>query len=364
MDRRLRVLLGLALACAPAMPARAGVRFLTPVQGSVYPWGSAQTIVWQVDNPTGEWVRLCQYGGSGGFTRELAVVPLASGSYSFRVEEFGHSDWNELELVPPGRPCSFDNVGLVSLAWTSFRVSLDGVPHVRLQPRFSQPAQASARWGETVEFDLRVTNSGPLPSLGASVSVAPSPGLEVLGWRCTAPAGSRCAPAGAGAVDPSADVASQATVAYTFRARVLASAMDEVKLEARAVAGANAPDPFAATAAATARVTVRDARVVSPNGGEISTPGASRTLRWRMSGAGGPLALSLVQGSAVTPIASFYATWGAEGTHTFMVPSTPGPARVALLYNGVFHDESDADFYVVDPAAPPKPLDLNSDVCW
>jgi uncharacterized repeat protein (TIGR01451 family) len=334
------------------------VEFSSPAGGEIWLLNSVHTIAWTVAAPSSEPVKLCLVKDdleSVG-VEEIAVVPLASGTYDYTVSSLLGLLSNRFYLAAPGQACEPRGAGLGQSG--SFRVASSD--YSRLDVRFAALQQSVVRWGETVPFELTIFNDGTLANPAVSVTVALPAGLVPLGWQCTAPPGSRCSPSGVGTVADVFDLQAGARVTYAFEAVVSDTAPADLEPVVATVRASVALDPWLAgpqVATTWTSVTVSDARVVSPNGGEISTPGASRTVHWRTTRAIGDVELSLLRGSAVTPLATVPAS---EGSHTFTVPSAPGSARVALRWYGL-SDESDDDFYIVAPAPPAKPLDLDGD---
>ena len=349
---------------ATAVPAQA-VTFLSPAGGEIWQAGSVHTIRWTVDSPTTDTVSLCRFDALNieNPWALVANVPLGSGAFDWTAySPSGPSYQTQLALVPLGNCWGASSSMIAGSGW--FWVTAGETAWVDLYTSIFSTQQVTG-WGP-ISFQVDVYNRGPYDAPGATLAVPVPDQLLSMTWQCTPSVGSSCPPAGRGSVQGVVDVRAGGTLHYVFQATVGADAIGSratFPVTAVVAPPASRVDTYPYDNSKTLAFTVLDARVVSPNGGEISAIGSSRTLRWLTSQATGSVDVAFVQGGTTTPIATVAQTT-TDGSMTWTVPSTPGAGRIAVVWSsfpGGKRDESDADFAIVDPAPPPKPLDLNGD---
>jgi uncharacterized repeat protein (TIGR01451 family) len=137
--------------------------------------------------------------------------------------------------------------------------------------------------GETSIYTITVTNAGPGPALGATVTDTFPADLSAVAWTCAASAGSSCASAsGTGALNTTVDLVASGTATFAVTATASATATGSISNTATVAPPAGGLDPVPGNNSATdtnARVggsfyTVPPCRLIDTRGpvGEFGSP--------------------------------------------------------------------------------------------
>ena len=101
------------------------------------------------------------------------------------------------------------------------QTTVNGVPYADLSVALTDGG-VTALWGRPLTYTLTVTNGGPDPVTGATVSDSFPAGLVAVSWTCTASAGSSCAAGGSGNInDTTVALLSGGTATYSATGVVL-----------------------------------------------------------------------------------------------------------------------------------------------
>jgi uncharacterized repeat protein (TIGR01451 family) len=97
--------------------------------------------------------------------------------------------------------------------------------------------------GQPVTYTIAVTNVGPSPVVGATVTDNPPAILAAVTWTCSGSAGSSCPSSGAGAINHAVDVAVGGTLTYSMTGTLVPNASGTLVNTATVTAPGSTPDP-------------------------------------------------------------------------------------------------------------------------
>ena len=115
--------------------------------------------------------------------------------------------------------------------------------------------------GQSTTYTIVVSNAGPAAVTGATVSDAPSSGLSLGAWNCTASTGATCTPAGSGSLTASVNLQPGATATFTLEATVATTAAGTVTNRASVTPPPGVTNPAPGNNSASDTDTVPEQRV-------------------------------------------------------------------------------------------------------
>ncbi|HET9314844.1 MAG TPA: DUF11 domain-containing protein, partial [Vicinamibacteria bacterium] len=110
--------------------------------------------------------------------------------------------------------------------------------------------QATAVPGQAITYTIVVTNLGPDPASGATVSDPLPAGLTSASWTCTATAGSSCPPSGTGGIGAAVSLPAGGSATFTLAATVQPAATGTLTNTASVTPPSGVTDPVGANNAA------------------------------------------------------------------------------------------------------------------
>lgn len=115
---------------------------------------------------------------------------------------------------------------------------------------------SEAERGDTVEFTVVVSNSGPDPVVDAAFADTPDANFTAVSWTCIAGAGGTCSGSGNGAISDSIGLPNGVSVTYTIQATIAPTAQGTAINSASVIVPAGTSDPVASNDQDSAAITI------------------------------------------------------------------------------------------------------------
>ncbi|HEY8739612.1 MAG TPA: DUF11 domain-containing protein, partial [Candidatus Dormibacteraeota bacterium] len=210
----------------------------------------------------------------GGTTTVTCTNPgpiLAGGSSSFSVTV-------DVALAAAGSPTNTASVSTPGETVTTNNSASDPTTVDRVADLVvaKTDGQATAVPGSALVYVVTVTNSGPTPVVGGSVTDSMPAALTGVTWTCAASAGSTCSASGSGNIADTVNLLSGGVATYTVSGTVSPNATGSLANTASAAVPAGYTDPNPANNSATDTDTLNptaDLSIVKTDGQTSAVPG-------------------------------------------------------------------------------------------
>jgi uncharacterized repeat protein (TIGR01451 family) len=186
---------------------------------------------WVISSYTASRWYVMHNNGDGTFTR-VSTIPAPENASCASLYDFDNNGTLDMALADEVS----DEIVLMKNDGSTSALHADVAVALAAEPQQYTP-------GQSLTYTLTVTNSGPDPSNGTTVSDAFPSTLSGVTWTCQASGGATCPAPGSGNINASVDLPSGGAVVFTASGTVAANATGTIVDHATATAGAPATDP-------------------------------------------------------------------------------------------------------------------------